>query len=139
MERLRERLAIARRAFQTLDEILSKPVTAEIRDASIQRFEYTYEALWKTAALFLREVHGVEAPSPKTVIRSAHEVGLLDDAETRAAMALVNDRNLTVHTYNEELAQQIYRRLPDHARLMERWLGRMESQLQRGPLPRNKD
>ena len=129
MERLKERLAIARRAFQTLDEILTKPVTPEIRDASIQRFEYTYEALWKSAAFFLREIHGVEAPSPKTVIRSAREVGLLGDAEARAAIALVNDRNLTVHTYNEDLAQQIYGRLRGHARLMDRWLGRMESQV----------
>jgi len=36
---------------------------------------------------------------------------MLDDGETERALAMVDDRNLTVHTYNEELAQAIYARL----------------------------
>jgi uncharacterized protein YutE (UPF0331/DUF86 family) len=42
------------------------------------------------------------------------EVGILNEEEAREAMTLVNDRNLTVHTYNEDLANEIFSRLPAH-------------------------
>ena len=44
-------------------------------------------------------------------MRAARDAGMLDDGETERALAMVDDRNLTVHTYNEELAQAIYARL----------------------------
>ncbi len=53
-------------------------------------------------------------------------VGVLDPAETAAALAMVDDRNLTVHTYHEEIAQAIFSRLPAHAALMHEILERME-------------
>lgn len=37
-------------------------------------------------------------------------------------MQMAEDRNLTVHTYNEELAELIYSRLSAYASLMRRWL-----------------
>jgi hypothetical protein len=48
MERLKERLDVARRALASLKELaaLEQPSRIE-RDAAIQRFEYTCEALWK--------------------------------------------------------------------------------------------
>ena len=53
MERMRERLAVARRALATLNLALKEPQTPMNRDASIQRFEYTYEAMWKAAQAYL--------------------------------------------------------------------------------------
>lgn len=46
MERLKERLAVARKALRTLQELLviEHPTKVE-RDAAIQRFEYTFEAV----------------------------------------------------------------------------------------------
>jgi hypothetical protein len=38
---------------------------------------------------------------------------------------MAQDRNLTVHTYNEELADRIYSRLPGYAVLMDHWLEAM--------------
>ncbi len=46
--------------------------------------------------------------SPKAVMRSYREIGLFDDEETILALNMVNDRNLTVHTYNEEVAIRIH-------------------------------
>jgi len=74
---------------------------------------------------YLREVEGLEGGSPKGVFRLAREAGLLLDEEVRLALAMVDDRNLTVHTYNEALAQAIFRRLPHYTRLMESVLGRL--------------
>jgi len=42
MERLSERLAVARKTLATLVEAIRERKTPLNRDASIQRFEYTY-------------------------------------------------------------------------------------------------
>ncbi|BBO16520.1 nucleotidyltransferase [Candidatus Brocadia pituitae] len=47
MERLVLRYKDALRALHTLGEILQQPFSTIVRDATIQRFEYTFEALWK--------------------------------------------------------------------------------------------
>lgn len=83
MERLNERLRVARQALATLQEALGQPKSAIVRDATIQRFEYTFEAFWKAAQLHLRIAESLELGSPKSVVRAARQVGLLDDAQTR--------------------------------------------------------
>ncbi len=53
MERLIERLQVARRALSTLQELTNKPkLTVVERDAAIQRFEYTFEAAWRPHKCF---------------------------------------------------------------------------------------
>ncbi|MBP1969463.1 hypothetical protein J2Z83_001567 [Virgibacillus natechei] len=42
--------------------------------------------------------------SPKGVLRSFRAIGMLSEDETVLGLHMVNERNLTVHTYNEELA-----------------------------------
>lgn len=128
MGRLAERLRVARRAHATLEDVLRKPETAEIRDAAIKRFEYTFEALWRAAQNFLQDRHGIDLASPKAVIRSCRETGLLTDEEARLAMDMVADRNLTAHTYNENLAQIIYDRLTPYSSLMDSWIAKMSSE-----------
>lgn len=127
MERLKERLAVAEKALGTLLELpLVEAVDDLVRDAAIQRFEYTFEALWKTAQLYLREQEGLEQGSPKGVVRACLQVGVLTDEQARRALEMVDDRNLTVHTYNEELARRIFSRLFEYAELMRSWLRAME-------------
>jgi nucleotidyltransferase substrate binding protein (TIGR01987 family) len=123
MDRLKERLASARLALGSLEELVALPQPTKVeRDAAIQRFEYTCEATWKAIQLGLREEEGIEVASPKGIARAAHQVGLLDDAATRLALAMVDDRNKTVHTYNEAVAQAIHSRLAGHARLLRVWI-----------------
>ena len=40
---------------------------------------------------------------------------------------IVDDRNLTVHTYNEALAVQLMKRLPDHVAVLRTWLSQLEN------------
>jgi len=126
MGRVLERLAVAKQALGTLEELAYKEAPSPVeRDAAIQRFEYTFEAFWKALQAFLREREGLEAASPKRVFRLAHEVGLMGEEEARLALTMADDRNLTVHTYNEALAQAIFARLSGYAELMGKVLGRM--------------
>lgn len=130
MDRLSERLAVARKALDSLSEILLEPRSVVVRDASIQRFEYTFEALWKAAQMFLRTAESLDAASPKSAIRSSFRVRLLGEAQADLALSMADDRNLTAHTYNESLAERIYAKLPDYARVMDEWLSAMEARVQ---------
>lgn len=122
MERLKQRIEQASHAIDTLDVLagIRQPDDIE-RDAMIQRFEYSFEAWWKAAKLFLAQEEGIQVASPKAVVRASLGTGLLTEAQARQAMRMVDDRNLTSHTYNEALARQIAGRIPQHAALLRLW------------------
>ncbi|KKL81476.1 hypothetical protein LCGC14_1994330, partial [marine sediment metagenome] len=112
MERLKQKVESARKALKTLSELLGlRSPTVVQRDAAIQRFKYTFEAVWKAGKAFLREIEGLEIGSPKGVIRGFFQVGLFTEDQTALALSMIDDRNLTSHTYSEGLAEQIYDQL----------------------------
>ena len=123
MERLKERLVLAQKALSTLNEVITIQTPSAIeRDATIQRFEYSFEAVWRAVKRHLNIVEGIDVSSSKAVIRASLGVGLLDEATCRQALAMVDDRNLTSHTYNEKLADEILERIPLHAQVMNKWV-----------------
>jgi nucleotidyltransferase substrate binding protein (TIGR01987 family) len=118
MEKLIRRLGETERALKTLDEILKEPYSVIVRDATIQRFEYTFEVFWKTLKEYLYEVEGIVCNSPKSCFREALSVGLLNDEQTVTCLEMTDDRNLTSHTYLEEVAEKIYMKIKDYYDLM---------------------
>ena len=70
----------------------------------------------------LKLAEGLEANSPKAVVRASAGVGLLKETQARLALAMADDRNLTSHTYNEKLAIVLFARLFGYAELMGVWL-----------------
>ena len=138
-ERTRERLEVARRALSSLQALpLGGPgepaeqgakLAADIvRDAAIQRFEYTFEATWKAAQAYLTR-EGLDAASPRSAIRNSFQAGALDEADAQLALEMLGDRNRSVHTYNEELALTIFSRLETYAELLARWLNALEERM----------
>jgi nucleotidyltransferase substrate binding protein (TIGR01987 family) len=127
MERLQQRITIAKQALATLDEALAMDLNTIVRDAAIQRFEFCVEAVWKLAQLYLRKKEGLDLGSPKQVLRNCFKVGLLDEYQTRIGLRMIDDRNLTVHTYDEELAEKIFNNLEEYAQLMHNLLNKIES------------
>lgn len=130
MERLFERIKMADKALYTFQEVMAiqQPSTIE-RDAAIQRFEITFEAIWKAAKQWLFDIEGIDVGSPKGVIRACREVGVFQEVDAIRALEMVDDRNLTVHTYNETLAIEIFSRLNSHLQLLEQWHLSMKSRL----------
>ena len=126
MADLARRLGLAARALTTLKQLLPEPLTPIVRDALVQRFEYTFEAIWQSARHLLGEYEGLDAASPAHSIRACHDLGLIDEATSRGCLQMVADRNLTVHTYQEEIAAEIAARVKDHAILLECWLKALE-------------
>ncbi len=80
-------------------------------DASIQRFESSIELTWKTLRKCLA-VEGIEANTPRESIQQAYAIHWLNDESEWLSM--LKDRVLTTQTYKDELALEIYRRLPMH-------------------------
>ena len=130
MERLRERLNLAAKALETFGESATLQVDPVAkRDTSIMRFIYTFEAVWKAAQRFLLIVEGVDVRVPKGCVRASRDARLLTDEQTVAALTMADDRNLSVHVYNEALAIEIYSRVPQHLATMQTWLEAMNKRV----------
>ena len=97
-----------------LTEILREPKTVANRDSAIKRFELTFELAWKSIKKAL-ENRGVECQSPRDCFEKAFLAGVV--ADNPLWLKMIEDRNLSVHTYNEKLAERIYGRLEDYLRL----------------------
>lgn len=101
------------RALSALDQALADDDGGRrSRDSVILNFMLTYETAWKALRAALAE-QGVEAGYPKEVFRQAFQAGWLP-AEA-PWLAMIQDRNLIAHTYNERTAVEIRRHVDDAA------------------------
>lgn len=116
----------ASRALKTFIEILKEEHSLTVQDAAIQRFEYTTEALWKCLQSYLLESEGIIAASPKSCMREAKRLGLLNDEETERALEMIDARNLTSHTYHKEVADRLYKKLPVFEEVMVKIIQRIK-------------
>jgi len=80
-----------KRALASLERAITRSTAApkdeEVRDAVIQRFEYSYELSWKMLKRHLEQV----VPDPGAVDQWSFQ-----------------ERNMTAHVYNEEQARRVY-------------------------------
>jgi nucleotidyltransferase substrate binding protein (TIGR01987 family) len=97
------------KATAKLKEAPGRPKNEFIRDSAIQRFEFTYELVWKTLKAHL-ESKGTIAYSPRDNLREAFQQGMIDG--NPLWLKTIELRNLTTHTYNEAIAEMIYKTLP---------------------------
>lgn len=93
------------------------PNDEELRDACIQRFEFTFELAWKMLKrrleLDLPSRTELDTLSYRGLIRVAAEQGLVSD--TVAWFGYRDQRNLTSHTYNAAKAAAVRAALPAFA------------------------
>lgn len=100
------------RLNESLQFDLSQPLVV---DACIQRFEFCIELTWKTLKKCLA-IEGIEANTPRECIQQAYSIHWINDES--AWLSMLKDRNLTSRTYKEDLALEIYHRLPLHYQAM---------------------
>ena len=125
LEGLKERLAEADHAVGTLEATLREPVSDVVRDLAILRFIYSFESVWKVTELHLMQEEP-KAGKAGGVVDSSRKAGIMTQREADAALEMMNDRYLAVHTYVEPLATEVYGRLRGHAKLMRTLLGRIQ-------------
>lgn len=87
---------------ETLDAVLNEM----IKEGLIQRFEYTHELAWNTMKDYA-EYQGIQnIGGSRDATREAFQMNLIKDAHVW--MEMIKSRNLTTHTYNKEVADEIY-------------------------------
>lgn len=120
------------KALQRLEAALEKEPDADdmYLDATIQRFEFTFELSWKLMKAVL-DYEGIEVNSPRSSIREAWKQHLIIDAEKWLDMQV--KRNLSTHTYNEETAEEIYQHIKkEYIVLLQQFDETMQQRLQAG-------
>ena len=114
-----ERQGNAQKSAARLAEAVAQPESDLIRDATIQRFEFTFEAIWKTLKLYL-ERQGHECGGPRPTLKKAFAENLISTPEEADRwLAMLEDRNLTSHAYDQALANRIHQHIVrDYAPLL---------------------
>lgn len=94
------------KALKSLTLVLKEHKTDIVRDATIQRFEYTFELSWKLLKRYIESEHNVIESSIKNILRESGKLGLIDNVEDW--FCYLDARNSTSHTYNETTAEEVF-------------------------------
>lgn len=122
MEIIRLKYDAVKKALRTLDIVIKKFTSMHhgsedyliVRDSVIQRFEYSIDSFWKFLKIYLEEVQkvSIESSSPRSILKLSLLSGIITEKELNVLMESLSDRNLTSHSYNEEVAEMIQSKVP---------------------------
>ena len=100
-----QRLQNFKRANTLLQSSLTVVQPSQLERAGIiQFYEMAFELAWKTLKDYLQE-QGFEATSPRQAIKQGFQAEVIKDGHNW--FKALEDRNLTVHIYDEAKAQEV--------------------------------
>lgn len=107
--RWKQRFRNYQRALQTITEAVKLSNQRELsrleQQGLIQGFEFTHELAWNVLKDYLEEQGFVQIVGSKNATRTAFKNELICDGEVW--MDMIKSRNLSSHTYNNEIAEAI--------------------------------
>jgi nucleotidyltransferase substrate binding protein (TIGR01987 family) len=104
--RWQQRFKNYQKALAQLRKFIQKKELSELEEQGlIKAFEYTYELAWTTLKDFLEYQGYADIYGSRDTIRKSFELNLIPDGQ--AWMDMLESRNKTSHTYNEETANEI--------------------------------
>ena len=110
--RWQQRFANYQLALQQLETFFEPPALNEREQQGlIKAFEYTFELAWNSLRDLLRSQGNSTLLGSRDTLREAFRLGLIEDGETW--MLMIQDRNLTSHTYNRSTAEAIAANIVD--------------------------
>ncbi len=124
-DKIKKQSADLSQALSRLKEAVALPPTRIHKDATIQRFEFCFELSWKLLQN-INTSNGLTEYGPKNSIRSAAQLGLIDDPD--GWIDALNKRNLTVHTYLESVADEVYAKAKEFVTLADKLLTKIAEQ-----------
>ena len=116
-------VVILKRALGTLSEALLAPFNDLVRDAVIQRFEYVFELSWKTIQVAAKYM-GVSCNSPREAIKTAFKLNWISNVDIW--YEALEARNETSHTYNQAIAEEVYKTAKAFVPLVEKLVTSLE-------------
>ena len=97
------------RAFRRLDDAVQLKQSRDLSELEeqglIQAFEFTHELAWNVLKDYLEEQGVVGLIASKDSTRESFKRGLIEDGD--AWMEMIKLRNLTSHTYDEQVAEKV--------------------------------
>ena len=103
--RWKQRFENFEKTYKLLKKYSSQSISTELEKAGmIQFFEMAFELAWKVLKDYL-ESEGYMVKSPRETIKQAFQIGLIDNGHVW--IDALSDRNLTAHTYDQELASKM--------------------------------
>lgn len=110
-----------KQALTTLNRALTRasrePEDLEVRDACIQRFEYTYELCIKLIKRYIEQEmplsEHVDRLNYRDLVRVAFEIGIISNIDQWFQYR--EARNSTSHAYDENKALAVFQVLPEFA------------------------
>jgi len=121
------------KAANLLDEVIqgydnenNEATKVIFRDSAIQRFEICFDLSWKSLKDYLLDKKGLICNSPKDCFRQAfrNNIFVRDDP---LWIEMTDKRNLMSHTYNENEAEKIFKRLPEYLLLFKELLSEIKN------------
>lgn len=91
-----------------------------LRDSCIQRFEFCIELSWKISIKLL----GLDTKAPNPAIREMAQNNLIDDPKLWFDFLVA--RNKTSHTYDEEIANEVFKEAEKLVPELDKLLSRLE-------------
>ncbi|MES9855803.1 MAG: nucleotidyltransferase substrate binding protein [Sedimenticola sp.] len=104
------------RALNQLTRFMEREALNELEEQGlIQSFEYNHELAWNVLKDFLTHQGFTGLIGSRDASREAFRQGLLGDTEESGEvwLKMIKSRNLTSHTYNEEVTRQIVNAIVD--------------------------
>ncbi|MGC8733541.1 MAG: HI0074 family nucleotidyltransferase substrate-binding subunit [bacterium] len=81
---------------------------------------------WKSLQEFFKE-KGIICRSPRDCFKQAFLYGLIENEDVW--IDIIQDRNLTTHTYYENLAMEVYTRIRNYVNYFEKLLNNIKNNL----------
>ncbi len=107
--RWKQRLTNFTKALKTLEEAVDlyheRQLSNLEKQGLIQGFEFTHELAWKTIKDFFTEKGNNDIYGSRDATREAFNNGLISNGEQW--MKMIESRNLSSHTYNNEISDDI--------------------------------
>lgn len=103
--RWKQRFTNFEKSYKLLNQYAHQPIESELERAGIiQFFEIAFELSWKLMKDYL-EAQEISVKSPRETIKQAYQIELIEDGHIW--MDALSDRNLTVHTYDDDMAKKM--------------------------------
>lgn len=128
--RWEQRLANYTRAFSSLAAAVElarqRPLSDLEKQGLIQAFEFTHELAWNVMKDYFAYQGSVAITGSRDAVREAFNKGLIIGGE--GWMHMIRSRNLTSHTYNQAVADEIAEHIvQSYFPLFQSFLARMQS------------
>lgn len=108
-QRLANFLKALARLRDGVDLARQRPLSDLEKQGLIQAFEFTHELAWNVMKDYFAWQGTVDITGSRDATRESFSKGLVADGE--GWMEMIRSRNQTSHTYNEEVADEIARRI----------------------------